>query len=319
MANTKAVKKVAKSNTANKTKKVCTAQSVKEAIEKVTSKNNNKVIIANWKMNKKFEDIQAYAYVFNKLLKRDKFLAKTKTLIGVAPTMLGMLPAAAMLKNNVVVVAQHVHYEKSGAFTGNVSYDQIHEYNINYSLIGHSETRSMMNVTEGQINKTIKVMLENQMVPVLCIGETLEQYEAKQTGKTISLQIMNALKGVSSENAKKVIIAYEPIWAIGAQTATVPVIKSVIDKIRECLSDMYDEQTAKEVHVLYGGSVKSSNANEILSINGVDGVLVGGAGLLPEEFYKICIASPEYSEVKKIILTKNGTKPLPSPKEVKTK
>ncbi len=305
----------AKSNT-NKTNLEKTNTSIKKptvklAISKYLQSRNNKIFIANWKMNKKFEDIKSFAFAFNHLLHKDKVIKKSNFLIGVAPTSLGLLPCAGMLKNNVVTVAQNISPEKNGAFTGQLSYDQIHEYNINYALVGHSEVRNYLNVTDKIINDTVKVLIQNNMRPVLCIGDTKEQYDEKKSEKTIALQLMNDLKGISESQIKNVIIAYEPVWAIGSTVASDEWIKNMTKFIRDTLKDMYDEKTAKEIHILYGGSVKVENSPSILSIKGIDGVLIGGASLDHQSFYEIICSCPEYKDIQKIILTKNGQKPLP--------
>lgn len=316
--------KVQPTNDANPTKdakttekKVKVDNSVKTAIKKYNEARNNKIFIGNWKMNKRFDDIKTFANEFNKLLAKDKVISKSSFLIGIAPTNLGLLPCAGMFKHNVVTVAQNVHFEKEGAFTGQLSYNQIHEYNINYSLVGHSETRKYLNVTDKDVNTTLKAMVSNNMSPILCIGDTKEQYDEKKSQKAVGLQLMNDLSGITEDQIRNVIIAYEPIWAIGATNASSEFINTMVKFIRETISDMYNPDIAKDMHILYGGSVKPENSNEILSINGVDGVLVGGASLDPLSFYEIICSTPEYAYIQKIILTKNGQKPLKNQTSVK--
>ena len=277
---------------------------IKEEIKNYLAERNNKVFIGNWKMNKKFDDIKSYFDHFNKLLKKDKILKKMNNLIGIAPTAIGLLPVAAMAKNGVMPVAQFVHHEKHGSYTGYISYDQVHEYNINYAIVGHSETRKKFKLNENDVNLVVKTLLENNMYPILCIGDTLEEYEAKQTEKSIIRQLLNNLKSIPPELIKNVIIAYEPIWAIGKKAATFDQIQKMITFIRTKIEEMFDSETAKEVHIIYGGSVKVENAMEILKVKGLDGLIVGGDSLNPESFYEIIISSQEYIHVNSIVNAK---------------
>lgn len=281
---------------------------IKEEIKDYLAERNNKVFIGNWKMNMKFDDIKSYFDHFNKLLKKDKILSQMNNLIGIAPTAIGLLPVAGMVKNGVMPVAQFVHHAKQGSYTGCISYDQVHEYNINYAIVGHSETRKMFKLTENDINLVVKTLLENDMHPILCIGDTLEEYEAKETEKSITRQLINDLKGIHPELAKNVIIAYEPIWAIGRKAATVEQIRKIITFIRTTIEEMFDSKTAKETHVLYGGSVKVENAMDILKVKGLDGFMIGGDSLNPESFYEIIISSQEYARVNSIINAKKIAK-----------
>lgn len=287
-------------------KKKCAT--IKEEIKDYLAERNNKVFIGNWKMNMKFDDIKSYFDHFNTLLKKDKILSQMNNLIGIAPTAIGLLPVAGMVKNGVMPVAQFVHHAKQGSYTGCISYDQVHEYNINYAIVGHSETRKMFKLTENDINLVVKTLLENDMHPILCIGDTLEEYEAKETEKSITRQLLNDLKGIHPELVKNVIIAYEPIWAIGRKAATVEQIQRMITFIRTTIEEMFDSKTAKETHVLYGGSVKVENAMDILKVKGLDGFIIGGDSLNPESFYEIIISSQEYARVNSIINAKKIAK-----------
>lgn len=281
---------------------------IKEEIKDYLAERNNKVFIGNWKMNMKFDDIKSYFDHFNTLLKKDKILSQMNNLIGIAPTAIGLLPVAGMVKNGVMPVAQFVHHAKQGSYTGCISYDQVHEYNINYAIVGHSETRKMFKLTENDINLVVKTLLENDMHPILCIGDTLEEYEAKESEKSITRQLLNDLKGIHPELVKNVIIAYEPIWAIGRKAATVEQIQRMITFIRTTIEEMFDSKTAKETHVLYGGSVKVENAMDILKVKGLDGFIIGGDSLNPESFYEIIISSQEYARVNSIINAKKIAK-----------
>ena len=276
--------------------------SKKQLISQLLSNFNNKIFIANWKMNNKFDDIKTYFKKFNKLISKDKTLKMMgNVIIGVAPTAIGLLPVVGMAKKGILTVAQNVYYKQKGSYTGCISYDQIHEYNINYSIVGHYETRTILNLKETDVNETIKVLINNQMVPILCIGETAEEKSDNLTQKVLSKQLLNDLKDISPEQVKNVIIAYEPIWAIGKAPATNEEISKNINMIRDIIASIYDESIAKNIHILYGGSVDENNAGEILNVRSVDGFLIGRAGLNPDAFYKIIKSSPEYIEADKII------------------
>lgn len=278
-------------------KKVVTNKLIKEYLEK----RNNKVIIGNWKTNKKFNDIKSFANEFNGLLKKDKVLKKLNFIIGIAPTLVGLLPAKGLFNNRVSIVAQHVSPHLSGAYTGQVSYDQVHEYNVNYAIVGHSETRKYLNVSDTNCRDTIRTLLKNGMRPILCIGEDDKQYAAKKSKSVVMLQLMNCLKELSPEEVRQVIIAYEPIWAIGQKVASNDWIIEMSKYIRDSVKELFDEATAKEVHVLYGGAVKPENSKDILSIHDVDGVLIGGASLKANQFYEIICLTPEYIHINSLI------------------
>ena len=273
----------------------------KKLINDYLRKRNNKVIIGNWKTNKKFHDIKAYAHEYNLLVRRDKVLKHLNFIIGIAPTLVGLLPVRGLMGKNVNAVAQHVTFHKNGAFTGQVSYDQVHEYNVNYAIVGHSEARKYLNVTDTFCRDSIKALVGANMRPVLCVGEEESQYSAGKSKKVVMLQLMNCLKDLKEDEVRQVIIAYEPIWAIGQKVASHDWIVSMTKFIRKSVADLFDHKTAKEVHVLYGGSVNAQNAKDILGINGVDGVLVGGASLKPLTFYEIICAAPEYQYVRSVL------------------
>lgn len=278
----------------------------KQLVSELLAKSNSKVFIANWKMNNKFADIKAYFKKFNKLIGSDKTLKTMgNVLIGVAPTTIGLLPVVGMARKGILTVAQNVYHKENGSYTGCISYDQVHEYNINYAVVGHYETRTIFNLKEADVNEVVKSLVNNQMTPILCIGETTEEKDNGLTQKVLSKQLLNDLKDVSANQALNVIIAYEPIWAIGKSPATNDEIDKNIKMIREIIGSIYDSETAKNIHILYGGSVDENNAAEILTVRSVDGFLVGRAGLDPLAFYKIIKSSPEYIESEKILKSKN--------------
>ena len=189
---------------------------------------------------------------------------------------------------NIKIGAQNMHFEETGAYTGEVSAKMLKSIGVEYVIIGHSERRQYFNETDQTVNKKIKVAFENELKPIVCVGETLEQRENGETEKIITSQTRLALDGLTAEQIKNTIIAYEPIWAIGTgKTATSEDANNSIKAIREELKKLYGENVSEEVIIQYGGSVKSSNAKELFESSDIDGGLVGGASLKPEEFSKI--------------------------------
>mgnify|MGYP002294418220 FL=1 len=189
---------------------------------------------------------------------------------------------------NIKIGAQNVHFEEKGAYTGEVSAKMLKSIGVEYVIIGHSERRQYFAETDETVNKKIKAALENELKPIVCVGETLEQRESGKTEEIITTQTKLALEGLTKEQVKGIIIAYEPIWAIGTgKTATSEDANNSIKAIRKEIASIYGEDIAEEVIIQYGGSVKSSNAKELFACSDIDGGLVGGASLKPEEFSKI--------------------------------
>ena len=188
---------------------------------------------------------------------------------------------------NVKVGAQNIHFEEKGAFTGEISPKMLKEIGTEYVIIGHSERRQYYAETDESVNKKIKAALNHELKPIVCVGETLEQREAGITKDFVTTQVKNAFEGLEKEDAKKIIIAYEPIWAIGTgKTASKEDANEVCGWIREEIRSLYGD-IADEIIIQYGGSVKSSNAKELFSMPDIDGGLVGGASLDAEDFSKI--------------------------------
>ena len=189
---------------------------------------------------------------------------------------------------NIKIGAQNMHFEESGAYTGEVSGKMLKSIGVEYVIIGHSERRQYFNETDETVNKKIKAAFANGLKPIVCVGETLEQREAGQTVEIITSQIEKALDGLTEEQVENTIIAYEPIWAIGTgKTATAEQANETIKSIRDKICQMYGQMVSNGVIIQYGGSVKSTNAKEIFEMSDIDGGLVGGASLKPEEFSKI--------------------------------
>lgn len=190
------------------------------------------------------------------------------------------------------VAAQNSHFEDSGAYTGETSPMALADMGTNYVIIGHSERREIFGETDEDVNKKAKAVFNHNMVPIICVGESLDQRESGETDSFVSGQVEAALDGLSAEQVKKVVIAYEPIWAIGTgKTATSEQANETIVGIRETVEKLYDEETAQAVRIQYGGSVKPENIGELLAQSDIDGALVGGASLEPASFLKLLEAA----------------------------
>jgi triosephosphate isomerase len=244
-------------------------------------------------MFKTQNEVTHYFATLNQLIKDDVVLNGIKTNIAIAPSYLAIPTAINLVNSSITLIAQNVSAAIDGAYTSQISYLMLKDVNINKVLIGHSEVRQQLHETDELINTKVKLLLANQISPIVCVGESLQQFEAKQTIDVITKQLKTDLKGLK-DNINNLIIAYEPIWAIGTgKTATNDIVSNVCLTIKKILLDIFP-QTADQIKVLYGGSVNEHNAQAILKLNGVDGVLVGGASLDPNKFYKIITSTPEY-------------------------
>ena len=189
---------------------------------------------------------------------------------------------------NIKIGAQNMHYEEKGAYTGEVSGKMLKSIGVEYVIIGHSERRQYFNETDETVNKKIKTAFENDLKPIVCVGETLEEREAGKAFEIIENQTQKDLDGLTEEQVANTIIAYEPIWAIGTgKTATSNDANEACKKIREKIVEIYGQNIAERVIIQYGGSMKPENAKELLSMSDIDGGLIGGASLKAESFAKI--------------------------------
>ncbi len=242
-----------------------------------------KVIAGNWKMNMLPGEAIEFITELTPLVKD----SKNEVILCVPYTDLfyALLTAQG---TNIKIGAQNMHFEEKGAYTGEVSGKMLKSINVEYVIIGHSERRQYFNETDETVNKKIKAAFTNGLKPIVCVGETLEQREAGKTVEIITKQTELALEGLTNEQVKNTIIAYEPIWAIGTgKTATSEDANNSIKEIRNKIADIYGKDVAEEVIIQYGGSVKSTNAKELFEMSDIDGGLVGGASLKAEEFSKI--------------------------------
>lgn len=242
-----------------------------------------KVIAGNWKMNMLPGEAIEFITELTPLVKD----TNNEVILCVPYTDLfyALLTAQG---TNIKIGAQNMHFEESGAYTGEVSGKMLKAINVEYVIIGHSERRQYFNETDETVNKKVKSAFANGLKPIVCVGETLEERESGKTTEIITKQTELALEGLTNEQVKNTIIAYEPIWAIGTgKTATSEDANNSIKEIRNKIAEIYGTEVAEEVIIQYGGSVKSSNAKELFSTSDIDGGLVGGASLKAEEFSKI--------------------------------
>ena len=243
-----------------------------------------KVIAGNWKMNMLPNETIQFIEELAPLVKD----TENEVILCVPYTDLFYALLTAQ-NTNIKIGAQNMHFEEKGAYTGEVSGKMLKSINVEYVIIGHSERRQYFNETDETVNKKIKAAFENDLKPIVCVGETLEQRESGRTEEIITKQAELALEGLTNEQVENTIIAYEPIWAIGTgKTATSEDANNSIKAIRNKIAEIYGQNVADGVIIQYGGSVKSSNAKELFSMSDIDGGLVGGASLKVEEFSKIC-------------------------------
>ena len=247
------------------------------------------VIAGNWKMNKNPAEAK-------ELIAAIAPLVKDAGCEVVACTPFVDLSAAqeAAQGTNIQIGAENCHWEVSGAYTGEVSAQMLTSMGVNIVIIGHSERRQYFGETDVTVQKRVRAALDDGMTVILCVGETLEQREQGITSELVAMQTKIALCGVSEEELKRVIIAYEPVWAIGTgKTATAEQANEVCHTIRECIASVYSQAAADGITIQYGGSMNAGNAAELLAQPDVDGGLIGGASLKPQDFATIVKAATE--------------------------
>ena len=242
-----------------------------------------KVIAGNWKMNMLPDAAIRFIDEITPMVKD----TENEVVLCVPYTDLFYALLAAQ-NTNIKIGAQNMHWEESGAYTGEVSGKMLKAIGVEYVIIGHSERRQYFAETDETVNKKLKATFANDLKPIVCVGETLEQREAGMANDIITSQTEKALDGLTEEQVANTIIAYEPIWAIGTgKTATSEDANNAIKAIRNKISNLYGQNVSERVIIQYGGSVKSTNAQELFSMSDIDGGLVGGASLKVDEFAKI--------------------------------
>ena len=242
-----------------------------------------KIIAGNWKMYHNPDDTKAFFAKFNELVK------DTENEVVLCVPYIDVSSALEATKDsNVKIGVQNLNHQKDGALTGDISCKMVGDIGVRYSIIGHSERRQYHHETDDFVNLKIKAAFEYGIIPILCVGESLLEREKGIAKYKICTQIVMDLDELTPEQAKKVIIAYEPIWAIGTgRTASAEDANEVCKWIREEVKSLYGEEVSNEIAILYGGSVKPSNAKELFSMSDIDGGLVGGASLKPDDFSQI--------------------------------
>ncbi len=246
------------------------------------------LVAANWKMNKTVEEARLLVYAMSARLREIKGVEKV-----LCPPFTSLLAVHALLEgSDLGLGAQNMYWEEKGAYTGEISPLMVKEL-CQYVILGHSERRAYFGETDETVNKKIRAAQKYDLTPIFCVGETLEQYEAKQTADVVSRQIKRGLADIDAAFAPRVIVAYEPVWAIGTGRASSgenanDVVGSVI---RSSLREMYGDNAAQAIRVLYGGSVTGANAAEFFGQSEIDGALVGGASLKPDDFIAITQAA----------------------------
>tara|TARA_B100001939_G_scaffold347944_1_gene371493 strand:- start:8609 stop:9370 length:762 start_codon:yes stop_codon:yes gene_type:complete len=242
----------------------------------------NKIIAANWKMNKDRDEAIDFIFKVNEKVKS----VKNQAFI-FAPSIF-LRDLIKRVNSHIKIGAQNMYHEEKGAYTGEISYKMLKSYNIFHVLIGHSERRNIFNETDADVNKKILSAISQEIKPIVCVGESLEERKKNLTNKFISEQIEKALLDVSVDKVEEIIFAYEPLWAIGTGvTASHEEANNTIKMIRNKIRELYNDKVSENINILYGGSVNNKNIDNLLTTSDIDGVLVGGASLDPENFIEM--------------------------------
>lgn len=238
------------------------------------------IIIGNWKMNKTIAEAMEF-------IKAVDPVCHDGATYGVGTSFLALAESVKTAKN-LVIAAENCHFEDQGAFTGEVSVPMLQEIGVKYCIIGHSERREMFGDTDETVNKKTKRLLQANMTPIVCIGESEAQYDAGESEKVIRDQLTGSLAGLQAEDMKNIVIAYEPIWAIGTgKSASKEIAQNCCHIVRDQVAKMYGQEAADAVRIQYGGSVKPDNIVEYMAEPDIDGALIGGASLKVDSFCEI--------------------------------
>ncbi|PLT32166.1 triose-phosphate isomerase [Bacillus sp. V5-8f] len=242
------------------------------------------IIAGNWKMNKNLSEAKS-------------FLEEVKSLVPSSEAVDSVICSPALFLNELVqnaegsqveIGAQNMHFEESGAFTGEISPAALQDIGVKYVIIGHSERREMFNETDETVNKKTRAAFTNNLTPIVCCGETLEQRESGKTNELVGGQIQKALEGLTEDQVKQTVIAYEPIWAIGTgKSSTAEDANETCAHIRSVVASQFSQEAADAVRIQYGGSVKPANIKEYMDQPDIDGALVGGASLEAQSFLQL--------------------------------
>ena len=246
------------------------------------------LVAGNWKMNKTVAEARDLVNVLTAPLSAIANVEKV-----LCPPYIALTSVASLLeRTGIGLGAQNLHWEEKGAFTGEVAPGMVKEF-CQYVIIGHSERRTYFGETDESVNKKLHASMKAGLIPIVCVGETLEQYEAGSTSEVVRRQISAGLSGVDSTAAGRIVVAYEPVWAIGTGKASSGENANFVHQqvIRSALGELFGVQGAEAIRILYGGSVTAANASEFFAYPDIDGALVGGASLKPDEFVAIAKAA----------------------------
>ena len=246
------------------------------------------IVAGNWKMNKTVEEARMLVFSMNNEMREIKGVQKV-----LCPPFPALLAVSALLQGtDIGVGAQNMHWEEKGAFTGEIAPNMVAEF-CQYIIIGHSERRAYFGETDETVNRKLHAAMNHNLTPIVCVGETLEENESGRTGEVVRRQISQGLAGADPAKAAEIIVAYEPVWAIGTGRASSGENANAIlaDHIRPALADLFGGETAQVIRIQYGGSVTAANAEEFFSQPEIDGALVGGASLKKDEFIAIVRAA----------------------------
>ena len=250
--------------------------------------NRKQIVAGNWKMNKTAAEARELVNAMSAELRALENVEKV-----LCPPFTSLALLSEMLADSGIGVgAQDMHWEDKGAFTGELSPSMIREF-CDYVIIGHSERRAYFGETDETVNKKLRAALNNDITPIVCVGETLDEYESGRTEEVVHRQIALGFADIDSANASRIIVAYEPVWAIGTGKASSAENANNVHKqfIRPALTELFGEENAQAIRIQYGGSVNAANASEFFSQSDIDGALVGGASLKAEEFIAIAKAA----------------------------
>ncbi len=242
------------------------------------------LVAGNWKMNKTIAEARDLVNILNAPLSSIADVEKV-----LCPPYIALSEVASLLKGSSIGLgAQNLHWEEKGAFTGEIAPNMIKEI-CNYVIIGHSERRAYFGETDETVNRKVAAAIKHGLTPIVCVGETLDQYEAGLTAEVVQRQIKAGLAGMDSANAAKIVVAYEPVWAIGTGKASSGDNANYVHQkvIRPALGELFGAEGANAIRILYGGSVTAANAAEFFAYPDIDGALVGGASLKPDVFVAI--------------------------------
>jgi triosephosphate isomerase len=246
-------------------------------------------VAGNWKMN---TDSHASVSLAEAVASGSSEIAEQVHIAVIPPFVYIPAVVKAVSSAHIAVGAQDIYYEQKGAFTGEISPSMLKDVGCTYALCGHSERRHVIGETDELVNKKVSATISGGLLPILCVGELIEERKASKTEEVVTKQIKNGLAGLSAEKASAVTIAYEPVWAIGTGlTATPQQAQEVQALIRELIGEMYGGQLAEEIRILYGGSAKPGNAADLMGQQDIDGLLVGGASLKADDFVSIIQAA----------------------------